>query len=266
MENIKSLTNLTPVKSYTPPKLPTFKNTRNNPALLKKLPFRWQNNKKIITCIGIMGVGVITLPGCTERAHNGGGPYAPIYVTAPTEQEARYTYVVEEELKLVTHNGGSLEPPIYVVHLTEQEAYGIIRMQLEAAGLNFGAAPPQYYVDSVFQWSDIVLDLFDADKNVAVTNISWEDRNREFMRGGRDLTEAVTEEFAKQSDSLSVGVFYNPGETLRLPSQDTVDWPPQPSDEEIAEAKVEARPILEAQLTAQIQEFVDFLRSEGILE
>jgi len=56
---------------------------------------------KVITCIGLIGAGTLTLSGCVgrflfERPHHGGSG-TPIYITQPTEQEAKAEYPVDQE-------------------------------------------------------------------------------------------------------------------------------------------------------------------------
>jgi len=260
---IDDLLALSPAKKYTPPKLPTLRDARDNPALLKKLPSRWQNNVKVIACIGLIGAGTITFSAyagglLSERPHHGGTD-TPIYITRLTEQEAHAQYLEKQEpLEFKVHHGGSGGAPMYIVHLTEQEALGIIRAQLEAAGLAFGAIPPDYFVSAGWE-QDIGLALFDEEKSVAIAQVSWEMNHQPFFSwGGSALAEQIAQEFAKQTKDISIGVFYNPGE--RIDSGSTA-----PTDHAIDEAKEEARPLLEEQLTGQVQAFIAWLQSQGIL-
>ncbi|MCL2874514.1 MAG: hypothetical protein FWE29_06265 [Defluviitaleaceae bacterium] len=304
MKNDKDiLLSLNPVKSYVPPKIPTLSEIQDNTELLKKLPLRWKNNARIITFLGIMGAGAVTLSACANfgrpNIHHGGAGFSPIYVTHPTEQETEYpgqypyenmkqeteyankdtytyieseglyaesqiyTKVIQEELNLRIHHGGSGSGPFYIVHLTEPEALSIIRLQLEQAGLRFNASPPDYHVE---WWDTIGLDLFDEDKNIAVSHLSWEDSNRHFSPTGRNFAEIISEEFERQTDDISIGVFYNPGETLNpLVMEGDQIRRTRPTPAEIEEGKVTARPILEKRLAAQVQEFIGFLHSEGII-
>ena len=209
-----------------------------------------------------------------------GEAYTPYNAAYPADTETYSTkqeilaqtlaQIEASELNLRTHWGGSGSGPFYVAHLTEQEVLGFIRAMLEAAGLSFDAEPPEYTVfgkDEVDVWWDINemgIDLFDAEKNVAITSISWEDNTRPFSPGGRYLTKMVTEAFLEQSGDISFGVFYNPGET--------VGWGPfvrggddDDYQEATPEMKEEARPILIERLTAQVEEFIAWLQAEGII-
>jgi len=284
MKNEKEdLLYMTPVRNYEAPQLPTLEDSRDNPTLLKKLPLRWQKKAAVIACMSF--VGTITLSGCAyahlldNRIHHGGAVGAPIYVANPTEQETSgviqpqpdniQAALEAAELELRTHSGGSGFGPIYVVHITEQEALGIIRAQLEAAGLNFNAVPPDYTVETWYR--DFSFDLYDEERGVAITHLSWEDNNQHFFsHGGSDLAQQITEAFAEQAKDISVGVFFNPGESLGM-SQDWRGWEDEEWSEGMeyepptAERKEEAKAMLIERLTAQVQAFIDFLRAEGVV-
>jgi len=181
--------------------------------------------------------------------------------TDPITSDNISAQVEREELNLTAHHGGGGGAPIYIVHLTEQEAFGIIRAQLESYGLHFNANPPGYTFDS---WSDqrIGIDLFDEDKGVAITHISWEESNQHFRPRGSAFAEEVANSFREQTNDISIGVFYNPGEAIY---SGAIGGHIGLNDEEIATRKAEARPVLEARLAAQTREFIAYLQSEGII-
>jgi len=283
------LTALCPVKSYSPPELPTLKDGRNDPAMMKNLPTRWQNNAKVVMCFGLIGTSMFTLSGCwggrgggiPDFGHHGGSASMPIYVDKETEQEIsgnktetgiEYfvpTQVITEDLVLRAHYGGSGSGPFYVVYLTEQEVMNIIRSQLEFLGLRFDATPPDNIVEIEDSFTLSVsrygLDLFDKRNMVAIANVG--------PGTGSWLADKVAEGFEQQDNKFAVGTFYTPG--LAPDHEFGFSWndkfvedswePLEPDEAELADAKTRARPILEEQLNAQIQEFVDFLISEGIL-
>ncbi|MCL2856579.1 MAG: hypothetical protein FWE19_02485 [Oscillospiraceae bacterium] len=294
----KDMLSIRPVEKYEAPEIPTLRDTRSNPALLKKLPSRWKKNAAVITCIGLMGSSVLS--GCVEpsvgnlgtdsnngqdeySSDNGGeGGYNGGYALDKengTEENlsysgGEYNGYSEFDLSIRIHGGGA-GFAAYVVHLTEQEAVGIIRAQLEAAGLRLNDAPPEYTALEEWWGPAIGIDLFDARRNVAITHLDWQQSHQPFMRGGRDFADMVAEDFVEQTD-ISVGVFYTSGFfpegwAVRRHWFETDDgqWDyeelSRPTDEEIARAKAEARPILEERLTAQIQEFVAFLQAEGVI-
>jgi len=244
------------IENYEPPKIPTF--DEDNSALLKKLPSRWQRNAKVLACIGIMGT--ITLSSLAF-------PYAqsPAENAEQSEYIAEYSGYNDFELEVRVHHGGS-GFPFYVVQITEQEALDIVRSQLEAIGLNFGATPPNYTFRFFNEWQEIVnlgLDLFDDKHNVAISQISMDSsvHLQYSLRHGTmsDLIERIERGFARQSD-IAVGAFYTPSVNRHV-------WSSNEDDEwyqrEITDD--EARTAIRADITTQVNEFVGFLRHEGIL-
>jgi len=193
----------------------------------------------------------------------------------------------------------------YIVHFTEQEALGILRMQLEKAGLNFennnnGAKLPTYNAVGIRdldrwqigwysgiwgdcccddaaleewleQWREeqraqnpgVSVELFDSERNVAIAHLDFENSRQH----RHSCPEGVTRDFERQSaesgSNLTFGVFSPRG--TWVPHPEPGEWwvwpPPSPS----AETKAAARPILEANIAAQVEAFVESLREQGIL-
>jgi hypothetical protein len=84
------------------------------------------------------------LAGCADFRrenlyNNESSPSAPPYVSQQVEQDTNIVeFVWSNHLYDVdprVHGGGAASI-YYIAHITEQEALGIIRTQLEAAGLN----------------------------------------------------------------------------------------------------------------------------------
>jgi len=270
------LKGLCPVESYEPPRLPSLNEGRKDPVLLKKLPARWQNKTRVLACIGLLSANMLSLTACPieelfdDRSHHGGAGGIPVYVDGETEQDNTDSVpspIITENLELRAHYGGSGAGPFYVIYITEQEALSVIRFMLETAGLRLDATPPQTTVEVVTDnflmlTTDFGIDLFDDEKGVAVV----------LAGASRYIAEEIANEFEKLDTRFTVGVFYSP----RLSPDDDLGYKwnmhnysddhTEPTDDEIEEAKVRARPILEEQLNAQIQYFINFLISEGILE
>jgi len=284
MSGIKDdLSDLSPVKSYDPPKLPSLAEVRNDPAFLTALPERWKNNAKVLTCMGLIGASMASLSGCVDEAlppdrpplHHGGAGGVPVYTEGQTEQdvdEPEYfipTQVITEDLVLRAHYGGSGAGPFYVIYLTEQEVMSIIRSQLEEAGLRFNAAPPDNIVEVQDDFSmhidKYTLEWYDEDNAVAVGSVGTGTR--------RWFADHVENAFNEQDTDFSVGVFYTPGLSPHEKfgyvwdmQIDEENWAIiEPDEDEVADAKERARPILEEQVNEQIRNFINFLISEGIL-
>ena len=262
MEN-KNLPPITPMESYVAPNVPTLDEVYKNPAPLSKLPKRWAKNAAVVACVGILGFS--TLAGCLPSSPAVGQQYSHISEVVSVTKHS----TAEFDLIFRVHHGGA-GGASYVVHLTEQEALGIIRTQLEAVGLSFNATPPEHISDRGEWGASIGLDLFDGERNVAISLINWENSNQSFRSRGRDFADMVAADFAEQTD-IPIGVFYIPGVSLwgslRGPHFD-LEWRPdrgEPTDEEMAEIGAVAGPILVERLTDQVEEFISFLRAEGIL-
>jgi len=293
---------INPVADYAAPNLPTIAESKSNPTLLKKLPLRWAKKTSVIACMAFVGVALPT--SCTAfdgnvnpaevivpHINHGGAARAPIYVTHPTEDDvytsfqARLDEAINAiELQYRTHFGGSGSGPFYVVHITEQEALGIIRAKLEYAGLRLDANPPGRSVN--MGGRSIGIDLFDGERRVGVTHVTWEMNNRPFIsHGGPRLADEIAERFASQWRSIPVGVFFNPSVWIDANNRwwdvDLHNWewnfrgelPPEivefdfdpPSDGTIAQVQEDAKKELLEQLNAQVQTFINTLVAQGIL-
>jgi len=243
---------INPVESYNAPKIPTFSD--DNSAMLKKLPSRWQKNAKVLALVGLAGAMTLT--------NFAAAPFAqaqPEQNTAESGIVASYSGYSDSDLVFrLTHGGAGFA--FYVVHFTEQEALNIIKAQLEAAGLNFGATVPEY----TFDWGGfggsnfptIGIDLFDEERNVAITHINLDMQDLLWR-----WNISVAENLSAQNQDITFGVFRTPNWTSRF----HVRGQP-PTDEQIAEEKMTARPILKANLTSQVQRFINLLLAEGILQ
>ena len=220
---------ISPLKKYTPPKYPTSAESRSNPALLKKLPSRWQKSTKVLACIGL--VGTIALAGCTA--------------------DRIWTNENNEQLLIRPHMGGCVGTPIYIAHLTEQEALSIIRAEAEAAGLSFNATS----FNTIADLNVRINNLYDENKSVALTYITLGNtRGRSQWWGMGLFINYVIEEFEKQNSDMTLGIFHQWGEEVESRQRPN------------AEEKAETRELLKEHLTAQVRTFVESLREQGIIE
>jgi hypothetical protein len=232
-----------PLETYEPPNVPTLAESRKNPDFLKKLPLRWRKHAALLAAAGLMGAWA--LAGCAEP-----NPY----IKGAADDDFTYTAYIERDLELRMHVGGS-GGAWYVVYLTEQEMLGIIRAQLEMAGLRFGAQLPKYSVEIEVNDFDRsytfkgTLKLYDDVRGVAVA-----------FTNARSISEILSG-FKKQNKNITFGVFSVPGTNSDL----YAIMGEAPSDEEIETEKARARPILEEELNNQIQKFIELLRKEGII-
>jgi len=256
---------VTPIRKYKSPQYPTYDDARGDSKLLKKLPSRWKKNAKVLACLGLIGTFALvshaeSLAGDAEA--NGYGENNAYYLKAGGGSF---------DVTVRMHHGGA-GFPFYVVYLTEQEALNIIRTEAEAAGLRFDSVPPDYTVNIMRAilgdnardrpGMDIRLDLFDEEKNVAFVYLDGGPLRHLFQRrlAIRPLIEnperQITEGFAEHNEDISVGVFIDRG---TWPRGKLVDG--KLTDE----TRTETGRILAENLTAQVREFIESLRAQGIL-
>ena len=228
-----------PVKKYAAPKYPMKADATRTPALLRKLPSRWEKNSAVVAALGLLGA--MTLTSC---ANNGADTATP-KTASPTEI---VNYLNVAPVFFHGHGTGSIGcdtvvPPVF---LSEEEALAIIKNEAETVGLNFSAEPPNYVAtnnmaEKNYSWENQVvlgdgnvsLELYDGEKNVAVTYISMHEAGERYLPdedGGmmwssvesfrpRDLAELTAGDFARQEGDISVGVFYEPGMNWDLASE-----------------------------------------------
>jgi hypothetical protein len=250
-----------PVKSYTPPQIPTLEQIKNDSAFLKQMPIRWRKSAAVLAVASVIGTcSLMGLVGCGDSA-------APTALTGErSDSSVTIPTVTQEDLVFRAHHGGSAAA-IYIVYMTEQEALGMIRSRLEAAGLRFGATPPDT-VTITHEWGseDVQPIFYDSERDVAIAHSSWA-----YMKNHR---ETIT-----LPDSPFLGLFGIPGTETNLRPNGDDEWirhriPPTPEwigvpvsepPETVETESARVRPILEADLNAQIDAFIELLQQEGIL-
>ena len=240
-----------PMENYEAPKLPMLDEVNENSFPLKKLPKRWAKNAAIMLGIGVLGLG--TLSGCDViNSITGDG-------TAVVNRGEPFAEYGEFELIVRLHGGGGGWSS-YVVYLTEQEILNTIRRRLEAVGLRFNYEPPVYTVFGDIGIPPIGLHLFDEMKNVAISYVSFDDNNRQFVHR---IDHMVADRFAEQTD-IKVGVISQSHFFIRSGGHFLNRTPPL-TEQERETAKIEARPELEEQLNEQIDNFITVLSEAGII-
>lgn len=244
-KNKVNLLDIAPMRDYTPPSVPTLDEMRKDSVVLQKLPKRWVKNAAILAGVGVLSLSV--LAGCADRDADDG------LCGQVTVHDTTSSYNMVFRL----HHGG-LGIANYVVHLTEQEVFGIIRRGLEAAGLRFCDEPPGYMAFEGNDWlPPIALDLFDAERNIAISHLAWEHSFAPFRPRAGDAARMYEALFARETD-ITIGAFYTPHYNLR--TRDSL------SDRQMRTARRRARPVLEAAVEDQIADFIAQLRHQGIID
>lgn len=270
-----------PVEKYSPPKYPAYTDTGKNPALLKKLPSRWQRNAKVLACIGLMST--IALSGCDEILPGAGGsgsfavptqviateplPSTTAYPTAyPQTPTVSIPSTTNADVSFNVHHGGAGGVG-YVVYLTEQEALYIMSREARALGFNFVDKPPAYRVTvqrnqhvgfGMHEKRDMEIGimLYDKEKNAAITLVNV----GEFasVSGIEETARQAAELLAELRPDITFGVLVSRGQSA------PADWNTVPEgwqwrDEPTGEMKLESRGLLEQNLAEQVRAFLDTL-------
>jgi hypothetical protein len=148
------------------------------------------------------------------------------------------------------HGGGS-GGAIYIVHFTEQEVLGIIRMQLEDAGLRFTPPAPSYR--STILTTPVGVSLFDRGTNVAIATV---DLSRWFWLN------RIQADFESQHPDIAFGVFRQPAMNVEFCIE---EFNEERAVAELANKEEEIREQFEADITRQVEQFIERLREEGRL-
>ena len=281
--------NVTPVKFYTPPKYPTIMLAKNDPKLLRKLPSRWEKNAAVVVSMGM--IGAMTLTSCgisnTNAILQGQEIVCEVTCEIPENEEpeetedpfilmgvpAAYDFTTEQEVteiipeveipseeffdywddsyvKILAGTGG---PPVF---LSEQEVFAIIKSEVNPEGLKFENEP--------LELTDTLIKLYDPEKQVEVSYY---------------FTEAERENYITPA-GIAVGVFYEPGTDSELfdkywekinqlyetyYNKNNPDEYYKKYDELRAEYQAEVKLLLEENLRAQVQDFIEWLQGQGIV-
>jgi len=310
------LTNPKPLKTYTAPALPTLNEVKNDHDFLKKMPLRWKKCAAVCTAVGLMGSWVltgctssdipvdevntdITTPDITiaKTTKSPKKTSEPLLVTETSEPPSATTAVpmpttttvatTVRELRSETdedyglafrlHHGGSGGTPNYVVHLTEQEALGIIKSNLQKAGLRFDSDLSELSGEYGYYENErmAISNFYDSKKRVAIVHLGWSRYSNRFgdnQASEADFMKKDLEQRAKERDEdVTFGVFYSDGTWDGLNAlwyeDENGNWVQgdEPTDHEMEKAKANAYVNLKKDLNKQVDDFVKFLKKEGIL-
>lgn len=230
MKRKNDLLTLASMQYYDAPKLPTLETYK--PDLLKNVPSRWKNKMKMTTVAGLFGMTLLT--GCS------------VYEALMPVSDYDY-YLVDDWM----HHGGSGGAPLYIAYLTEQEALEIIKTQLEKAGLNFEEISSRYHLQ-VDNWATAELILADEERDLTIAFIDrwWTWHNEDYeIKERLEITEAAIQQFRDEFGVEVSSVIFNPTDEV---------W--NEND------KLAIKAGFEEDLTRQVQNFIEQLRTDGVVE
>ena len=136
------LLKIIPMGEYEAPELPTLEEGRSD--LLKKIPHRWKHKVVIAIAAGLLVAGMMVGCATTQTTETiSTDTDVSTAIASPISMENFYCS------DLHTVESGA---PVYVAYLTEQEIFGMIRNQLEEAGLTLSelSSPLRVTINDVY--------------------------------------------------------------------------------------------------------------------
>ncbi len=264
---------ITPVERYTTPRFPTREVLDEHPELLKLVPKRWRGNAVVISALAMAClVGSAGQSEAARKAKPGAFQVAPVF----QHGEGRGA------MGCVAVN-----PPIF---LSEDEARQVINEEAKKAGITFAddavilrdfpvpVTDPNAFLHKPeergpsTQLGRLALDGVDAKRNIAYEFVSEADFN-EWTKGGPVATVqeintigtagVLKDSFATAKPAGSYAVFYDPATGYsdaykRIHQKDK----PSPGWEAI---HAEARAVSREELRKQVQDFIKWLKAQGVL-
>lgn len=289
-----------PVKNAASPQYPVREEVSSD-QIKACVPQRWADSRAAKVALGTLAA--MTLAGCTPQVA-AGGPLAPETVTEVTASqcavlEALETAVVDGApmgktmlyflsiAPLFLHGEGMgafgcdmVTPPAF---LSEDEALSVINTVAKEYGLKFASAnspvlnnvlqpvtniyAPEIKADSD-TFMTMTTEFADAEHGVALEFVSVEDVKSWHKEAGiatsvesyatqdaaEQLSEALESAVPENFESCTVGVLYDPCETTEVKN-----------GEDPRAAEAQSRDESKAQLAAQVKDFLEWLKAEGVI-
>lgn len=277
-----------PVKGYKNPRYPDLNTVLAWPDVLKELPLRWRGKKYM--GVAVSSLLLLTLSACGDKL-TGAGSYAGNPDTIGKALAAPVFF----------HGDGrgsfgcvAVAPPAF---LSEEEAFDVIREEVEKAGIQLaqggialhgiGIPETNLFVDYgpdgkriepplKTRKGDLVLDGYDEARKIAVEFVSVEDVKSWHAQGGMMSTveaynthstaEALQKGLELNREGVTTGVFYDPvsdfGEHGLADEADAIKKDKNLSREEKV---VKRKQLSERQLREQVQDFIGWLKAQGVI-
>ena len=279
-----------PVKDAQPPKYP-LKEEVSTEHVKASVPQRWVMSRAAKVALGTLAA--MSLAGCVPEVFPGEA-IAPAVTTentvSPPDGQALAGVPMAPTVTvapLFTHGDGlgafgcvMVAPPAF---LSEDEALSVINNVAKDYGLTFSTkgAPAldhvQQPVTNIYESENkaapktlitLTPDFADADHGVAIEFVSIEDVKSWHQETGHEvsveryatqdaaeqLSEALEGAVLEDFESCTVGVLYDPCETVE--ETESEEW-------EAAEEK--SRALSVTQLSAQVKDFCEWLKAQGII-
>jgi len=289
-----------PLRKYSDPKYPNRDQVRNNPDILKSIPRRWRANPVVLTALGL----TITLSSCVRNSITDDDPGSSVDKTEKGVVRSDYTAAPVFEHGGGSGSFGcvSVVAPYF---FSEEEALEIIRNEAESyGGLKLDSvSPPEFQditikppfveprpvgnKDHITTTIEEQADAWNADKRIALEFVSTGDLSNwmwrpeeneestwisistyEFKDTAKNLSTALND----SSPDVNIGVFYDPysyEETKDILEeiQQKYNWGSEDCDYDAIneEYRERSRAISEENLRAQVRDFIEWLKAQGVI-
>ncbi|OGO88500.1 MAG: hypothetical protein A2Y15_01695 [Clostridiales bacterium GWF2_36_10] len=272
---------INPVLHYKSPAYPDMSEADSNSDLLKRLPNRWKQNQAVLTAITAITAMSFSSHSITQN-YDSQSVFAPISTSSSTVAP------IFEHGEGIGSIGGYQS--IYPTFITEQEAMSIIKNEAFAAGINLVDIPEGYSVDphdydgyrddknKYILGTQVSLEASDNIKGIAVSFISSNEamaqsKNDEFYSlvvniNTKQRAKDAASDWEEEDVPYAVGTFYDSTINYERYKEiekelfgDSYDYS-QSNATQLQEAINDA---IEEDLRAQVRDFIEWLRGQGII-
>jgi hypothetical protein len=238
---------VSPIRKYCGPSIPTHEDVENRPDLLQHIPTRWQTNPAVLTALAS-----VTMLSATNLAIAGG--------EKAKAKPARVAPVFQHGEGRGTFGCVAISPPVC---LSEDEARQIVNDEVKRAGLSFTAEP-----DMRSRKPGQFIDARDKKRNVSYVFVSMGDgitpsRSSVFHSSPLSQAKSLVKHLKHAETGQTIGVFYDPMTETAVKKNGEYDWKASRSGRE--ERQKAATVTAKQQLRLQVQDFVKWLKAQGVI-
>ena len=271
-----------PLRWYPTPAYPTMEEARLDPELLRRLPARWRGNRVVMSALAALTALSVTACSAGEEKD------APAFTDGAVASVSSATNSprLPAAAPVFGHGEGTgalgcvmVAPPAF---MSEQEALAIIRGEAAAAGLRLEDRPKEYTApprrmenelgEAYLLGTPVGLDASDEQAGVAVAFVSMTEgrqpaRSSVTQYLARERAEQAAADWAGTGAPYVVGTFYDPGVSAQM--QD-VALKQLGEGDVMTGSRQQAylnavREEQEANLRAQVRDFIEWLQGQGVL-
>ncbi len=239
---------VSPIRKYRGPSIPTHDDVEHRPGLLQHIPTRWQTNPAVLTALAS-----VTMLSATNAA-----------IAGSDKAKAKPARVAP-----VFHHGEgrggfgcmAIAPPVC---LSEDEARQVINDEVKRSGLKFVAVsrgtsqkPTNPTLDAVDKKHNIAFAFISEDDGVIFTGSTAYESN------ALAKAKSVAKSLKSTKGTQSIGVFYDPMPSRLVMNNGEVDY--NATIDRLEHSRKTGRATAEQQLRLQVQDFVKWLKAQGVI-